>query len=158
MMKKNFMRSLMLAAMLLVLAAAGTMLSAQNKAGSNAEKQNEIKKLLVISGSNGLGKQMMQQMIDSFKGMMPQVPENFWQEFMHEADMNELMDRMVPVYDKYLSYDDIKELVKFYESPAGKKYVKVLPQISRESMTIGREWGEEVGKKVLKKLQEKGYK
>lgn len=158
MMKKILTRGFAVMVMLLVLTSAGTVIFAQNKAGSNTEKQNEIKKLLVISGSSGLGKQMMQQMISSFKGMLPKVPDNFWREFMNEANMDDLMDRMVPVYDKYLSHDDIKELVKFYESPAGKKYVKALPQISKKSMAIGQEWGEEIGKKVLKKLQEKGYK
>lgn len=134
-----------------------TGISAENKT-VNREKLNDIKNLLVMSGSSELGKQMMWQMINSFKGIMANVPDNFWHEFMNEADMDELMDKLVPIYDKYLSHDDIKELIKFYESPAGKKYVKVLPQISKESMTIGQEWGEEIGKKVLKKLQEKGYK
>lgn len=158
MMKKICIRSFTVTAMILFLTAAGTMIFAQNKTAGSAGKQNDIKKLLVISGSNELGKQMMQQMIESFKGVLPNVPDNFWREFMNEADMDDLMNRMVPVYDKYLSHDDIKELVKFYESPAGKKYVKVLPQISKESMTIGQEWGEQVGEKVLKKLHDKGYK
>ena len=134
-----------------------TGISAENKT-VNREKLNDIKNLLVMSGSSELGKQMMWQMINSFKGIMPNVPDNFWREFMNEADMDELMDKLVPIYDKYLSHDDIKELVKFYESSAGKRYVKALQQISKESMTIGQEWGEEIGKKVLKKLQEKGYK
>ena len=134
-----------------------TGISAENKT-VNREKLNDIKNLLVMSGSSELGKQMMWQMINSFKGIMPNVPDNFWREFMNEADMDELMDKLVPIYDKYLSHDDIKELVKFYESSAGKRYVKALPQISKESMTIGQEWGEEIGKKVLKKLKEKGYK
>jgi hypothetical protein len=40
---------------------------------------------------------------------------------------------MYPIYDKYFSSDDLKELVAFYKSPIGEKFVKLMPQIYQES-------------------------
>jgi len=38
------------------------------------------------------------------------------------------------VYDKYFTENEIDELLKFYQSPIGKKFVKVTPDIQMEYM------------------------
>jgi len=38
------------------------------------------------------------------------------------------------VYDKYFTDDEIDELLKFYQSPTGQKFVKVTPDIQTEYM------------------------
>jgi uncharacterized protein len=116
-------------------------------------KQKDIRKLLKITGSGELGTQVMSQMIASMKKSMPQVPEKFWGDFMKEVHTEELIDLIVPVYDRNLNHDDIKELIRFYESPTGKKFVSVLPKITQESMVVGEKWGRELAQKVIVKLQ-----
>jgi uncharacterized protein len=117
------------------------------------QKQKDIRKLLRITGSGELGTQVMGQMIGSMKKTMPQVPEKFWADFMKEVHTEELVDLIVPVYDRNLTHDDIKELIRFYESPTGKKFVSVLPKITQESMVVGEKWGRELAMKVMTKLQ-----
>jgi uncharacterized protein len=87
---------------------------------------------------------------------MPNVPPTFWDEFQKEIDPNKLTEMCIPPYEKHLSHDDVKELIKFYESPVGQKLVKVQPQIMQECMQIGQKWGEEIGQKVVAKMKEKG--
>ena len=116
-------------------------------------KQKDIRKLLKITGSGELGTQVMGQMIGSMKKTMPQVPETFWSDFMKEVHTDELVDLIVPVYDRNLTHDDVKELIRFYESPTGKKFVSVLPKITQESMVVGEKWGRELAMKVMVKLQ-----
>jgi len=115
-------------------------------------KQKDIRKLLKITGSGELGTQVMGQMIGSMKKAMPQVPEKFWADFMKEVRTDELIDLIVPVYDRNLAHEDVKELIKFYESPTGKKFVSVLPKITQESMVVGEKWGRELAERVIKKL------
>ena len=117
------------------------------------QKQKDIRKLLKITGSGELGTQVMGQMIGSMKKTMPQVPEKFWGDFMKEVHTEELVDLIVPVYDRNLTHDDVKELIRFYESPTGKKFVSVLPKITQESMVVGEKWGRELATKVMVKLQ-----
>ena len=117
------------------------------------QKQKDIRKLLRITGSGELGTQVMGQMIGSMKKTMPQVPEKFWSDFMKEVHTDELVDLIVPVYDRNLTHDDVKELIRFYESPTGKKFVSVLPKITQESMVVGEKWGRELAMKVMTKLQ-----
>jgi uncharacterized protein len=116
------------------------------------QKQKDIRKLLKITGSGELGTQVMSQMIGSMKKAMPNVPDKFWGDFMKEVRTDELVDLIVPVYDRNLAQDDVKELIRFYESPTGKKFVSVLPKITQESMVVGEKWGRELAERVIKKL------
>jgi len=118
------------------------------------QKQKDIRKLLKITGSGELGTQVMGQMIGNMKKAMPQVPDKFWNDFMKEVHTEELVDLIVPVYDRNLTHDDVKELIRFYESPTGKKFVSVLPKITQESMTVGEKWGRDLAMKVMTKLNQ----
>ncbi|MBN1697366.1 MAG: DUF2059 domain-containing protein [Spirochaetales bacterium] len=120
-------------------------------------KQDDIRKLMKMSGSAEMGIQVMDALIEQFKNILPDVPEEFWLEFMKEVNPNDIIELIVPIYDKYFSHDEIKALIRFYESPVGKKMVKVQPQITEESMHAGQTWGEELGKRAQQKLIEKGY-
>ena len=61
---------------------------------------------------------------------MPQAPDEFWKEL--DASMNGMYDKMIkaviPVYKKYLTLDDLKEIIKFYETPVGKKLSEMNPK------------------------------
>jgi hypothetical protein len=119
----------------------------------DGQKQKDIRKLLKMTGSGELGTQVMTQMIGSMKKAMPNVPEKFWNDFMKEVRTDELVDLIVPVYDRNLTHEDVKELIKFYDSPTGKKFVAVLPKITQESMVVGEKWGRELAQRVIQKLQ-----
>jgi hypothetical protein len=47
----------------------------------------------------------------------------------------------------------LKEIIKFYESPVGKKLVKSQPLIMKESFQIGIKWGQGVAKRVMGKIK-----
>ena len=133
--------------------AAGAEASPPQKPGET-QKQKDIRKLLDITGSGKLGTQVMTQMIGNMKKAMPQVPETFWANFMKEVHTDELIDLIVPVYDRNLTQSDVTELIRFYESPTGKKFVSVLPKITQESMGVGEQWGRELAMRVMVKLQQ----
>ena len=120
---------------------------------SETQKQKDIRKLLKITGSGELGTQVMGQMIGNMKKAMPQVPDKFWADFMKVVHTDELVDLIVPVYDRNLTQGDVTELIHFYETPTGKKFVSVLPKITQESMGVGEKWGRELAMKVMAKLQ-----
>lgn len=140
--------------MILVVTTVGTALSEETK----LTKKESIKKLLVLSGSADMGKQMLDQMIDSYKKTMPSVTEKFWDEFKKKASEDSLIEMIIPIYDKYFSQEDIDGLIVFYESPAGKKFVSVLPDLTKEAVKKGQEWGTKLAEDIMKELAKEGYK
>lgn len=124
---------------------------------AQSQKEKDIIKLLRITGSGDLGVQVMNNMIGSFKQTYPDVPTEFWDEIMKEVNPGDLVDMVVPVYDKYYTHEDILGLIEFYESDLGQRMVQLLPSIMQESMSVGREWGEDLAKKVVKRMERRGY-
>ena len=64
---------------------------------------------------------------------------------------------LIPIYDKHFSHNDIKELIQFYESPIGKKYLEATPSITQESYRAGEEWGNKIGLDIINELIRQGY-
>jgi hypothetical protein len=121
------------------------------------EKLKDIRHLLDLTGSSKLGSQVVDQLLDSFRQGRQGVPDTFWEELRKEMDVNELTELVVPIYDRHLTHQDVKQLIAFYESPVGRKLLGVQPQIVGESMALGQEWGRAAAERVLKRLNEKGY-
>lgn len=51
-----------------------------------------------------------------------------------------LIDRVVPLYDKHYTQNEIRTLIQFYETPLGKKVTALRPQIAQEGMVVAEEW------------------
>lgn len=124
---------------------------------ANTEKVRDIRRLLDLTGAGSLGAQVMDQMLGSFKQAHPAVPAKFWDDLRQELNVGQLTELVVPIYDRHLSYDDVKQLVAFYESPAGRKLISVQPQIVAESMQAGQEWGRAAAERILQRMKEQGY-
>lgn len=121
-----------------------------------ATKTENIRKLLELTGSGKIGVQVAQNMIVSFKKVYPSVPEEFWEGFKKELNSEVLVEMVIPIYDKYYTETEIKELTDFYATPIGRKVITVTPLISQESMQAGQKWGKELGEKLYKDLNDKG--
>ena len=53
---------------------------------------------------------------------------------MKSYPWDEVLDAMIPVYQKHLTKANVDALVAFYSSPTGKKVLKELPVIMQEAM------------------------
>jgi uncharacterized protein len=43
---------------------------------------------------------------------------------------------MVALYDKYFTQNEINDLISFYKTPTGQKFIKVTPEIQKEIMMV----------------------
>lgn len=123
----------------------------------NTSKIDGIKKLLELTGAGQMGVQAAESMINSFKKTYPTVPEEFWEDFKKELKADDLVNMIIPIYDKYYSEADIKQLTDFYQTPVGKKVIASSPKIMQESMQAGQSWGQKIGGKIMENLKAKGF-
>jgi len=66
-----------------------------------------------------------------------------------KAELPQLLDSAVPLYDKYFSHEDIKGLIEFYQTPLGQKALGVLPKLSIEMQGEGMKMGEKLGRQSM---------
>ena len=119
-----------------------------------------LKKYMEASGSIGAFKSAVTGMLGNFKTMNSSVPGEVWKEFETEllaTSVDDLVNMLAPVYEKHMTENDLNEVIKFYNSPVGKKLAEKTPAITEESMQAGQAWGQAVAQKVMQKLKEKGY-
>lgn len=114
------------------------------------------RELLEVTGAGELGIRMMSQMIDAKRQGMPNVPDEFWQDFMAGVNPDDLNRLVVPIYARHFTVEEMKTMIAFYKTPVGQKLVSKLPVITQESMMVGRRWGMELGTRIAQRLKDSG--
>ena len=124
-------------------------------------KAKAIRHLLELMGSEKLAQQVSSQLFPMVKRSHPEVPDSVWADILKELNLDmtsgKLLDMLIPIYGRQFSDEDVTNLVAFYESPLGKKFSAAQPEIARESMTAGQQWGLEIVERIKSRLKEKGY-
>jgi hypothetical protein len=137
---------------------------AQEQASKSAPKMDPakeaaIRKLFEVQGTKKSMEQVISEMSANMKPtlskMLPpgeyqdKLIPLFFEKFQNKLKTDDLLDLIVPIYDKHLSKEDIDGLVQFYQTPLGKKMTSVLPQVLVESQTAAMNMGQELGRKAM---------
>jgi uncharacterized protein len=117
----------------------------------------DTRKLLQVTGAGQMTLQVMSTLIASIKEQWPNVPEHVWAEVLGEFKGDDIVELMIPVYQKHFTHEDVRGLLAFYESPTGRKLLEVQSQLMQESMVVGRQWGEQCFDRAWKRLRARGY-
>jgi uncharacterized protein len=126
-------------------------------------KETSIRQLMDLTGAKTLGDQMMKAGMDQFRASINESQPNnprakqfvdaFTSGFQKHFDTESLNQKMIPIYDKYLSQEDVNGLVDYYRSPLGQRMLKALPEIARESQQAGFLLGQKAAQETLDELK-----
>lgn len=150
-------RILSVAALLL-----GMLFSSGQIAAQNGEYRECLKSLLDKSGGLAASEVMMDQMIPAIQQMTSgNIPADFWTAFRqkwNETAKDRMVDLYVPIYQKYFTLDDLKEIIAFYDSPVGRKLSAATPAMTQEGMQMWQQLGSEIAGEMIREVQQKqGY-
>lgn len=120
-------------------------------------KKDKIEKLLKMTNSIDVGVQIVNKMIDIYKKNYTGVEQKFWDDFSKEVKTTNMLEIILPIYDKYFTEEDIDAIIAFYSTPSGKKMITNLPNITQDSMLAGQKLGRDISDKIINKLKNEGY-
>jgi hypothetical protein len=130
-------------------------LAQKNKeADAQEAKQQDILHLLSLNGTTAYGSRVFEEQIAAIKGAYPELSENFWKQVLKDVSPLNMAIKAIPAYDKRYTASEIKELIRFYESPIGKKYASNGGDINADVMSAWKNWGAEFGKTIGERLKE----
>jgi len=124
----------------------------------------DIERLIEMTGASARGTQMASAFVDAFvnglkqtqQSMSPRVidiiGEVMTSEFQQAFNGPEIYNRMIALYAKYFTQEDVKGMIAFYQSELGKKTIAVMPSITREGMAIGEQWAQANMPRILERL------
>jgi hypothetical protein len=87
---------------------------------------------------------------------IPAVAATFGATFRDPKLMDELLAEIVPLYARYFTADELKQMAAFYRTPAGAKMLFLTPRISHEALQISQKIVlPKIGAAIGKLMQEK---
>jgi len=126
-------------------------------------KEADIRKLMDVTGANSLGEQLMSAGMEQFRAsVLDSQPDNprakqfvdaFEAVFQKHFDAKSLNETEIPIYDKYLTAEDLKGLLEYYSSPLGRRMLKILPEIAQESQAAGFSLGQKAAQQTMDDLK-----
>jgi len=129
------------------------------QSGTEAPTKAEVVRFLDLMGARsqmvrvleGMEKQMRAGAQEGFKAKVPNAtPEQLakvdklFAGIFDDLPVDEMMDAIVPIYQRHLTRADLAAVTAFYSSASGQKILKEMPAITNEAMAAGGDIGRRV--------------
>ena len=135
------------------------------------EKRADIEQLLEMTHAVDIGKQMgvagAQQIANVLKQARPDIPQSVLDalppvvESVIAANIGSFKEAVIPLYGKYFTGPEVKEMIRFYSTELGQKAIRVMPALMQESLVVGQEWGRsiapQIDEQIRARLKTDGY-
>lgn len=140
--------------------------SAQNPTPTQSKidpaKEADIRRLIQISGAAKIGDQMMGQMMGPLRNVFSSIVkddqrleimlQDMLRRFQKVMTGERLVEEIIPIYDRYLTHEDIQGLIAFYATSLGKKMLDMTPKIMADSMESGSKLGQKLMLQVIQDM------
>jgi hypothetical protein len=64
-----------------------------------------------------------------------------------------LTDRLVMLYHRNFTHEEITQLIAFYQTPFGRKTIDTLPKLTSEAMSTANVWVRTLGPEIRKSVE-----
>ncbi|HET6553344.1 MAG TPA: DUF2059 domain-containing protein [Dyella sp.] len=132
------------------------MAGAAAQAATAPASEAQVRQLMEAVGVGKMLSQMNYQAVATMQQSLPCVPADYWQNYIDANGTQQFIGRLVPVYQKHFSSDELDGLLKFYRSPLGQKVINEMPTTMAEANQAGRQWSQERSEQMIAELKQKG--
>ncbi|MGX7667386.1 DUF2059 domain-containing protein [Flavobacterium pedocola] len=132
----------------IILAFAFLLVANLGMAQANDAFKTDVLKMIQLTGSAGQMKMAKDQ-------ILKMIPKEKHAAFLVEFDatLPSLYDKMAAVMMGEYTHDDVKAILKFYETPVGKKMTEKAGVISEKNMAASQEWAMGLQGMMMKYMQ-----
>lgn len=125
-------------------------MASERKTQVEESKKTDIKKLICLDRQKELIKQACEEIFVLIKKKAIEIPEKVWINIISEIEKEEILEELIPIYDKYLSHADVKELLE----PSGASESQKAKFIQKK-LKINVIWSHKLAMKIQQKLWDK---
>jgi hypothetical protein len=119
----------------------------------SVEKQALIVELMDVVGTVKVMQATVDRLLSGIRSKYSWLNDAQWRRVSKALDVAEEAKLFIPVYDRHLSEDDLRQLLVFYKSPVGQRVLNAMPQILQEVGVVVREWSEKKASEIIRELQ-----
>jgi hypothetical protein len=106
-----------------------------SEASSAQGTVDQDKKALILKFIDVFGTR--QTLKNNFEAMLKQIEKDKPDEALkirERVKVDEIIDRLIPIYDRNFTTEDLNAFIAFYGSPEGQKLIYTMPQLMKESV------------------------
>lgn len=128
----------------------------------DADKLAQLQRLFEVSGSKRNIHELIGGVLESMKpqiarGLPPgersqQIATAVVRKLSSMIDSDEFFLHLAMIYDNFFTQEDVKDLITFYESPAGKHFAAVMPQMTQRFIRGTQQWIDERIPKMMEQI------
>jgi hypothetical protein len=111
----------------------------------------QVYQILQLTGTDTMKHEMMDGMLPHLKQMMPYLPASALEDLEQSLAVADFEGAMVRSFQQHLSTEDAANIIAFYQSPAGKHMIAVMPNVLNEGEQAGSELGQQVMLEVIQR-------
>lgn len=110
-----------------------------SEGGIDPDKRALILKFIDVFGTRQALQNNFQLMLQQIEKDKPDEAEKI----RSRVKVDEIIDRLLPIYDRNFTSDDLKTFIAFYDSPEGRKLITTIPELMKESVQESVKYMEE---------------
>jgi hypothetical protein len=109
----------------------------------------QIKEYWELTHAMVLAHSLMNKTADAMQATSaPYFPKSFWDDLRSSFEHFDLESPMIKAYQRYLSEDDMAQILVFYQSPAGRHFLAAQPLVIAMSQEAVKQAAGELGQQV----------
>lgn len=157
-MKSSAGCALLLVGLVLGRPSPGLSQSSRSGAGTDTTKIVLIRQVIAATRAADQAVLAMETALPAQRASNPRIPAVFWDRFAARvrSRRSEFVELLVPIYDQRFSSTELRDLLAFYRSPLGQRLLEVQPDLTRDAMLAGQQWGMRLGAEVGQELAAEG--
>ena len=115
---------------------------AEALAAVDPETVADIRRLMELNGAKNVAAQVFNSFSGPMKDMLierlpqienrQQIVDRFVQLMEDRVSSDDLVDLVIPIYAKHFTHDEVKSMIVFFDSPAGRHFVQEAPAYLRD--------------------------
>jgi hypothetical protein len=117
----------------------------------DAASKEDVKKLFDVMASREQMQQMLQQVFSQMRSLSheqikqrhPDISQEeiarmdrLSTDFIKKFPVDDMLNDMMPIYQKHFTKSEIDALIAFYSSPTGQKFLHEMPAVTAEAMQV----------------------
>ena len=128
--------------------------------GADTAKIALIRQVIAATRAADQAVLAMEAALPAQRASNPRIPAVFWDRFAERVRTRraEFVELLVPIYDQRFSPPELRGLLAFYQSPLGVRLLEVQPDLTRDAMMAGQQWGMRLGAEIGQELAAEGIR
>jgi uncharacterized protein len=124
-------------------------------------KDASIRKFLELTDAKqhaiDFGQEVCENLISTLQKNLPseqgkQIGDRLASQLTQRLNSDEFIARLVPVYDRAFSEEELQSINQFYESPAGRRLLEATPTVMEEAGEITENWIKELIPEITEQI------